>query len=235
MPGEFCRPQLPNPEDEKAGGVDGTPQRVNDGSPRSHEWSTAHATYRSSLFWFGLVTWIVFVQNRKGSNRLSRTLLSLSLVFFLVVFVILIRGFFATDSIGLQILSSKEARWYSVTFGGGSIWFEDRQLVGPRLSFSGKDSRFWSRLSEPPWRPSGVPIYGTSQISDRLHGMATARFFRIPHWFLLCLTLLYPLKRGISRWVHKRRIAIGRANCAFCGYDLRATPDRCPECGRLTH
>jgi hypothetical protein len=37
----------------------------------------------------------------------------------------------------------------------------------------------------------------------------------------LCLVLL----------VKKRRTARNRQFCRDCGYDLRATPDRCPECG----
>jgi hypothetical protein len=53
----------------------------------------------------------------------------------------------------------------------------------------------------------------------------------IQYWKLVLLTLIAPsyrLRLALRSW---RRTE--RGGCATCGYDLRATPDRCPECGAV--
>jgi hypothetical protein len=51
----------------------------------------------------------------------------------------------------------------------------------------------------------------------------------IRHWVLAALFLVMPLCSGIAmRRRYTRKI---RGLCRVCGYDLRATPERCPECG----
>ena len=51
----------------------------------------------------------------------------------------------------------------------------------------------------------------------------------LPYWFVAALTLLPFLLALRFRQRRKRRRRCGM--CEACGYDLRATSDRCPECG----
>jgi hypothetical protein len=57
-----------------------------------------------------------------------------------------------------------------------------------------------------------------------------------PHWLWISTTAIFPLLLSIRaarrrrRW---RRELCVPGLCTTCGYDLRATPDRCPECGAI--
>ncbi len=52
----------------------------------------------------------------------------------------------------------------------------------------------------------------------------------LPYWLVLLLTLVpFPWLRRRTRRAH--RASEGR--CLRCGYDLRASPQRCPECGAV--
>jgi hypothetical protein len=54
----------------------------------------------------------------------------------------------------------------------------------------------------------------------------------IPHWFLTLASAILPVVQ-FRKWRIRRRDRkrFQHGQCQSCGYDLRATPDRCPECG----
>jgi hypothetical protein len=51
----------------------------------------------------------------------------------------------------------------------------------------------------------------------------------LPLWAICLATALLPVGHMMCWRVLRRRVA--RGHCRGCGYDLRATPQRCPECG----
>jgi predicted amidophosphoribosyltransferase len=49
----------------------------------------------------------------------------------------------------------------------------------------------------------------------------------VPHWLAVAVMSVLPVLA-----IGARRRRRDPSICATCGYDLRATPQRCPECGR---
>jgi len=57
------------------------------------------------------------------------------------------------------------------------------------------------------------------------------RAYRIPYWALVAAACVLPALQLVAAVRRRRRRRSGR--CLVCGYDLRATPERCPECGTV--
>jgi hypothetical protein len=131
------------------------------------------------------------------------------------------------------------------------------------ISLYAREGAGWEKaVSSPPWKflrggtevdngvvdsymmvgaPSPSPTdfaYGFAVNVNDVDVVSFAGSYRsvyVPHWFLIGVTALLPLGRGVSAaiWRVRRRHRMGADCCAVCGYDLRATPDCCPECGTV--
>jgi hypothetical protein len=79
----------------------------------------------------------------------------------------------------------------------------------------------------PPWRTVRVVLgSATGGSSSSSTGVV------VPHWLVAAVAGVAPARR-LTRVLSSRRRA-RRGLCLACGYDLRESPERCPECGRAT-
>jgi hypothetical protein len=109
----------------------------------------------------------------------------------------------------------------------------------------------WSRRPEddpkPPWRfylghptdPSAASwmLFAVDARRDDLVNDGYAhrtRRWSLPDWSLVAAFALFPAIFAFRqvRAVRRRRRRSRLGLCPACGYDLRGSPERCPECGR---
>ena len=108
--------------------------------------------------------------------------------------------------------------------------------------WGGKRERRLSHVSEPPTAypvgQIGMPFRGglgfhilfPTSARRSASGMRRTASVIVPHAALAIPLAMPALLRASRAW--KRLRGVRRGRCAMCGYDLRGSPDRCPECGQ---
>lgn len=119
----------------------------------------------------------------------------------------------------------------------GSDWtITDRSQI---LGLARRPTGVWTFLREPiggvvQFSPLPKSILGLGYQSTGGTGQTIPGFFfRLPYWMALLPCCLLPaiwFRNNLHSRTQRKWAATGC--CPRCGYDLRASPARCPECGQ---
>jgi hypothetical protein len=135
----------------------------------------------------------------------------------------LLRGYKARSYHGHLFFSRIECDDNSGIYGRSDLGWHVKIEPAARISFPHAHNAI-ERLGFVAGTEGGPPVNPWRQT-----------YAHVPHWAALLFfgVLTMPLVMTVHRSIRaKRRAAAGQ--CIACGYDVRATPGRCPECGAAT-
>ena len=117
----------------------------------------------------------------------------------------------------------------SIVFGSYDSW-DPRYRNGPITAVT----EWWNEsplhyLADPWWFRSDNGL----GFGEKVWILQSTRAWNVPLWPAALLFGVIPSMRLVRWYRHRRARRADRSICQACGYDLRATPDRCPECGAL--
>jgi hypothetical protein len=147
-------------------------------------------------------------------RRLSNLATGASLIAAMVLSGFWIRGFWARDQVALPM----GHRYYVVSV------FPHHLYLDSDPAWNGMRGSAQFGLAQYP----AVSKYLELRLINRSMG---AWSLAMPIWLPLMFALAMP-GWWAAKFVQNRRWS-GPGVCSICGYDLRATPDRCPECGTV--
>jgi hypothetical protein len=181
-------------------------------------------------------------------------LAGMSLVVFAATVILWVRSHFVFEHVDW---SSSNTLWeinfeYGLEFSELSPWFGSRRRGWHSYATSDwshelilhDDNRqpFWLSngsiyygrfQSTLPLNPDGSVYEGPADFDVRSFPQSrpvTCCYFFLPYWIAMASLLVLPVGT-VAKWATERSWTRSRAVCAKCGYDLRASPSRCPECG----
>ena len=142
---------------------------------------------------------------------IRKTLTILSLIGLLLSIACLVASMFDV------VLTDRPCKLFLSNAHLGIIGYYDDFTLGGTIVFSG------------PWWSSFAPSFGNSAITV---GGSTFRMWSlsIPLWMPIALFGFLFWRSFVPLYRRRKRKKLGL--CLKCGYDLRGSSERCPECGK---